>query len=166
MSEPSSEKPKPRAPKPSKIVPKLSGAIEGRLGVSTKVARWIAIGFAATMIGVFAAGAGAIFIFYHFSAGLPDYHQLATYDPPVMTRVYAGDGRLVQEYAVESRVFVPIEAIPKRVSEAFIASEDQRFYTHPGVDPIGLFRAVVEALGEKLSGSDKRLKGASIPLVT
>jgi penicillin-binding protein 1A len=159
MTEKSSENPTPRGV--AKIVPKLSGAIEGRFGISAKAARWLAIGFATVMIGVFAAGAGAIFIFYHFSAGLPDYHQLATYDPPVMTRVYAGDGRLIQEYAVEGRVFVPIEAIPKRVSEAFIASEDQRFYTHPGVDPIGLLRAVVEAVGEKLSGSDKRLKGAS-----
>src|SRR5262249_33774932 len=108
-----------------------------RHGVSYRTARILAIGFAVVMLGIFFAGAGAIFLFYHFSRGLPDYHQLATYDPPVMTRVYAGDGRLIQEYAIEGRVFVPISAIPKRVSNAFIASEDQRFYSHPGIDVIG-----------------------------
>ena len=122
---------------------------------------WLMIGFAVVMLGIFVGGATLVFVFYHFSRGLPDYHQLATYDPPVMTRVYAGDGRLVTEYAVEGRVFVPIKAIPKRVTDAFIASEDQRFYEHVGVDPIGLFRASVVAVFEKLTGSDRRIKGAS-----
>ncbi len=154
------EKPRRTIEAPKLAPKKLAGLIE-RLGVSQNLARWLAIGAAVILLGVFVAGAGVIFVFWHFSRGLPDYHQLATYDPPVMTRVYAGDGRLIQEYAVEGRVFVPIQAIPKRISEAFIASEDQRFYTHPGVDVIGLTRAVVEAVGEKLSGSDRRLKGAS-----
>ncbi len=123
--------------------------------------RWLPIAFAVVMLGIFVAGAGLVFIFWHFSKGLPDYRQLAEYKPPVMTRIYAGDGSLIQEYAVEGRVFVPITAIPKRIIDAFVASEDQRFYTHPGVDPIGLFRAVVVAIGEKLTGSDRRLKGAS-----
>jgi penicillin-binding protein 1A len=132
-----------------------------RYGMSSNAARWLAIGFAVVMLGIFVAGASALFLFYHFSRGLPDYHQLATYNPPVMTRVYAGDGRLIQEYAVEGRVFVPISAIPKRISNAFIASEDQRFYSHPGIDVVGLTRAVFEAIGEKLIGSHRRLKGAS-----
>ncbi|MEQ9449873.1 MAG: transglycosylase domain-containing protein, partial [Rhodospirillaceae bacterium] len=113
------------------------------------------------MVGIFIAGAAAILLFNHFSDGLPDYRQLATYDPPVMTRVYAGDGRLVEEYAVEGRVFVPIEEIPKRIINAVIASEDQRFYSHPGIDPIGVTRAVLVVIGEKLSGSTRRMKGAS-----
>jgi penicillin-binding protein 1A len=123
--------------------------------------RAITIILSVVVLVVVATVAGAFFIFFHFSAGLPDYRALANYAPPVMTRVYAGDGTLVQEYAIEGRVFVPLSAIPKRVMEAFIASEDQRFYTHPGVDPIGLFRAVVIATGEKISGSDRRIKGAS-----
>jgi len=86
---------------------------------------------------------------------------LANYTPPVMTRVYAGDGSLIQEYAVEGRVFVPISAIPKRVIHAFVASEDQRFYTHPGIDPIGLVRAFLVAAGDIISGSDRRIKGGS-----
>ena len=123
--------------------------------------RWLTIGFCVLMLGIFFAGGAAVFVFYHFSKGLPDYRTLATYTPPVMTRVYAGDGSLIQEYAVEGRVFVPITAIPKRIIDAFVASEDQRFYSHPGVDPVGLMRAVVVALGEKISGSDRRIKGAS-----
>lgn len=107
------------------------------------------------------AGGAAILILNHFSQGLPDYRQLATYDPPVMTRVYAGNGRLIEEYAIEGRVFVPVEEIPKRVINAVVASEDQRFFSHPGVDPIGLTRAVLVVIRDKLSGSTKRMKGAS-----
>jgi penicillin-binding protein 1A len=67
--------------------------LASKFNLSEAAARWLTIGFAVVMLGVFFAGAGIIFVFYHFSRGLPDYHQLATYDPPVMTRVYAGDGR-------------------------------------------------------------------------
>jgi penicillin-binding protein 1A len=125
------------------------------------VRRWLTIAISIALLALLLGGAGVTFLFFHFSRGLPDYHQLATYDPAVMTRVYAGDGRLVTEYAIEGRVFVPLAAIPQRVIDAFIASEDQRFYDHPGVDPIGLFRAAVVAVFQKLSGSDRRIKGAS-----
>jgi len=142
-------------------VSKPRARVKAKPSSGDRVKNWLMIGFATVMIGVFVIGAGVTFVFYTFSRGLPDYHQLATYDPPVMTRVYAGDGRLVTEYAIESRSFVPINAIPKRVIDAFVASEDQRFYEHPGVDPIGLFRASVVAVFEKLTGSDRRIKGAS-----
>lgn len=126
-----------------------------------RMTKWLMVGFCALMVGVFFAGAAAVFVFYHFGKGLPDYRQLATYNPPVMTRVYAGDGRLITEYAVEGRVFVPLEAVPRRVINAVVASEDQRFWTHPGVDPIGLTRAVFAAVGQKIIGSDRRMAGAS-----
>ena len=123
--------------------------------------RWLTILFCAGMLGIFVAGGAATLLISHYSQGLPDFRQLATYDPPVMTRVYAGDGRLIQEYAIEGRVFVPVEEIPRRIINAIVASEDQRFFTHPGVDPIGLMRAVLVVIGDKLSGSDRRMKGAS-----
>jgi len=123
--------------------------------------RWLTILFCVGTVGIFIAGAAAIFLFNHFNAGLPDFRQLATYDPAVMTRVYAGDGRLVEEYAIEGRVFVPIEEIPRRIINAVVASEDQRFFTHPGVDPIGLTRAVLVVVGDKITGNDRRMKGAS-----
>ena len=70
-------------------------------------------------------------------ADLPDHRQLATYEPPTATRIHAGDGRLLAEYARQNRIFVPIEAIPDRVKQAFVAAEDQNFYHHPGIDLSG-----------------------------
>src|SRR5262249_14955021 len=81
--------------------------------------------------------------------------------PPVMTRVYAGDGRLVQEYAVEGRVFVPLAAIPQRVIDAFISAEDQNFYEHHGIDFSGLVRVIFTNIEDRLAGNDPRMKGAS-----
>src|SRR5215469_8049945 len=74
---------------------------------------------------------------------LPDYQQLAHYQPPTMTRVYAGDGRLLAEFASERRVFVPIQAIPKRVVDAFLSAEDKNFYSHHGIDPFSILRAAI-----------------------
>ncbi len=110
------------------------------------------------IIAVF-GGLGGLFVFYKFGQDLPDYRQLANYEPPVMTRVHAGDGRLLAEYAVEKRVFVPINAMPKKVIEAFLAAEDKNFYSHAGIDPIGVARAVIVNL--KNVGSERRLVGAS-----
>jgi penicillin-binding protein 1A len=102
---------------------------------------------------------GAWLVYGHYSQGLPDYYQLAAYDPPVTTRVYAGDGRLLAEYAVENRVFVPIKVIPKRVINAFLAAEDKSFYSHAGIDIPGLINAVI--VNVRNYGSDKRPVGAS-----
>ena len=106
------------------------------------------------------AGAAAVGLaIWHFGRDLPDYQQLADYEPPVTTRVYAGDGRLLAEHATERRVFVPIAAIPKRVVAAFLSAEDKNFYTHRGVDPISILRAALTDLGRW--GSDRRPVGAS-----
>jgi len=80
---------------------------------------------------------------WHFGRDLPDYQQLAHYQPPIATRVHAGDGRLLAEYATERRVFVPIQAIPKRVINAFLSAEDKNFYSHHGIDPLSMLRAAV-----------------------
>ena len=87
--------------------------------------------------------AGAVYVFHHYGRGLPDYQQLATYEPPVVTRVHAGDGALIAEYAQEKRVFVPIEAMPRLVIEAVLAAEDKSFYDHPGVNVLSMLRAAV-----------------------
>ncbi len=113
-----------------------------------------------TLLFFGAVGAIALWLVWeHFSEDLPDYYQLASYDPPVVSRVYAGDGRLLAEYAVENRVFVPITAMPKRVINAFLAAEDKTFYTHPGVDLPGVFNALI--LNLRNYGSDRRPVGAS-----
>ncbi|MEW5726346.1 MAG: penicillin-binding protein 1A [Pseudomonadota bacterium] len=112
------------------------------------------------VLGLAGAG-GALYVFYHYGRGLPDYHQLAHYEPPITTRVYGGDGRLVAEYAVEKRVFVPLDVIPQRVKDAFLSAEDKTFYEHPGVDFMGITRAVLINLRNKGLGQDRRPVGAS-----
>src|ERR1700752_4463187 len=106
------------------------------------------------------AGCGFIGItLWYFGRDLPDYQQLAHYQPPIMTRVHAGDGRLLAEYATERRVFVPIEAIPKRVIDAFVSAEDKNFYSHHGVDPLSILRAAITDVGRLRSS--RRPIGAS-----
>ncbi len=102
---------------------------------------------------------GVLAVFYHYGRGLPDYQQLATYEPPVVTRVHAGDGSLIAEYATEKRVFVPIDAIPTLVKEAFLAAEDKNFYSHPGIDVFGIVRASLQNLSQV--GQNRRPVGAS-----
>uniref|UniRef100_UPI003B9DF797 penicillin-binding protein 1A n=1 Tax=Shinella sp. M31 TaxID=3368615 RepID=UPI003B9DF797 len=90
---------------------------------------------------------------------LPDYEVLNSYAPPVTTRVHAGDGALMAEYARERRLYLPIQAIPDRVKAAFLSAEDKNFYQHPGVDVTGLFRAIMVNLQN--FGSGRRPVGAS-----
>src|SRR5688572_30951397 len=88
--------------------------------------------FAAGTI-VFLVGVGtAAGLLWHYSKDLPDYSQLQDYEPPVMTRVHASDGALLAEYARERRLYIPIQAVPKLVINAFIAAEDKNFYDHGG----------------------------------
>jgi penicillin-binding protein 1A len=117
---------------------------------------WI---FTIVFIVALAGGAGTLVVLYYFGRGLPDYAQLAKYEPPVVSRIYAGDGRLFAEYATQKRVFVPIEAIPKRVIQTFLAAEDKNFYEHPGLDFFGIIRASIVNLSQM--GSKKRPMGAS-----
>src|SRR5438309_5860866 len=96
-----------------------------------------------------AIGGGAMvgLTIWYFGRDLPDYQQLAHYEPPITTRVHAGDGRLLAEYATERRVFVPIQAIPKIVVSAFLSAEDKNFYNHHGIDPASIVRARMTDLG-------------------
>ncbi|WP_215753822.1 penicillin-binding protein 1A [Acetobacter sp. P5B1] len=91
-------------------------------------------------------------------ADLPTVEGLRTYQPPVMSRLYASDDRLIAELADERRVFVPSSAIPDRVKNAFIAAEDQKFWTHKGVDPMAIARA---GLTDLTRGKGRRPIGAS-----
>jgi len=107
------------------------------------------------LVGV-AGVAGAI---WHFSKDLPDYSQLQDYEPPVMTRVHAADGALLGEYSKERRLYLPIQAVPKLVINAFLAAEDKNFYEHGGIDFSGMARAAV--LYAQNYGSNRRPQGAS-----
>lgn len=117
--------------------------------------------FSVLFILALAAGAATIYAFWYYGRDLPEYRQLADYKPKIATRVHAGDGRLITEFATERRAFVPVEAVPKHVIQAFLAAEDQRFYRHKGVDPVALGRAVVTNL-QNLSNGRRMVGGSTI----
>src|SRR3954469_9988446 len=116
--------------------------------------------FAAGTI-LFVVGVAAVAgLLWHFSKDLPDYSQLQDYEPPVMTRVHAADGSLVAEYARERRLYIPIQAVPRRVISAFMAAEDKNFYEHGGLDFGGIVRAGL-IYGQNFGSGGGRLQGAS-----
>ena len=117
---------------------------------------WIfAVGTVVFLVGV----AGAAGMFWHFSKDLPDYSQLQDYEPPVMTRVHAGNGSLLAEYATQRRLYLPIQAIPKLVLNAFMSAEDKNFYDHGELDFQGIARAMV--FMAQNYGTGRRPQGAS-----
>jgi penicillin-binding protein 1A len=121
-----------------------------------KIAKWLVI--VGLVLGVILAIALTIWTI-RATKDLPSVETLSEYKPAVMSRVHAGDGKLISEFRTEARVFVPIESIPTPLQQAFVASEDKRFYRHNGWDPIGLTRALLTAPGKKLSG--QRIGGTS-----
>lgn len=108
---------------------------------------------------VVAVGAAAA-LFLVYGGNLPDYRKLATYAPPVATRLYASDGSLLIEYAEERRVFIDFDDIPPQLVNAFVAAEDQNFWTHPGIDIQGILRASVNN-AMRAAGFDTAFTGAS-----
>lgn len=123
------------------------------------ILRFLGFLFAAGTI-LFVVGVAAVAgLLWHFSKDLPDYSQLQDYEPPVTTRVHAADGSLVAEYARERRLYIPIQAVPKRVIYAFMAAEDKNFYEHGGLDFTGIARAGVNYAQN--FGSGRRPQGAS-----
>ena len=121
--------------------------------------RFFGFMFAASMIVFVAVAAAAAFILWKVSKDLPDYEVLAKYEPPVMTRIHANDGNMIAEFARERRIYVPFNAIPDRVVEAFISAEDKNFYQHGGLDIQGILRAAVTNMSSAQSG--RRMVGAS-----
>ena len=99
-------------------------------------------------------------LFLIYGGNLPDYRKLATYAPPVATRLYAADGSLLIEYAEERRVFIDFEDMPPQLVNAFVAAEDQNFWTHPGIDVQGILRASINN-AMRMFGFNKTFTGAS-----
>ena len=96
---------------------------------------------------------------WYFSSDLPDYKILANYKPPISSRVHSGEGQLISEYALQKRLFIPYESIPKKVIYSFLSAEDKNFFSHPGIDAKSITRAVIKNL--KNYFAKKRLEGAS-----
>ncbi len=123
------------------------------------VGRLAGIALTAMVVCVILGGAVAYHAFQKLSSELPTVDGLRQYQPPVMSRIYAGDARLIAELAKERRIFVPFTAIPDVVKQAFVSAEDQNFWTHKGVDPGAMARAAFTDLAQM--GRGRRPIGAS-----
>ena len=121
-----------------------------------RIGRFFGFLFATGAILFVIAAAGVGLVVWHYEKDLPDYTTLRDYEPPVMSRVHAADGTLLAEYARERRLFLPAAAIPLMVKQAFLSAEDKNFYSHSGIDPEGILRAVMIMVR-----GDKRVQGAS-----
>lgn len=106
------------------------------------IMRFLGWALSAFTIAFVVVAGGVAYGIWHFSRDLPDYRTLQTYEPPVMTRVHAGDGSILSEFSRERRIYLPIQAVPRMVINAFVAAEDKNFFEHPGVDHEGVLRAV------------------------
>src|SRR5882724_572600 len=100
------------------------------------------------------------YVIWDASRDLPDYKQLANYEPPVMTRIHAADGSLLAEYAEQRRLFIPVNQMPKRVIQAFLSAEDKNFYEHGGLDWRGIAAAAIRYAEVKITGRGQ-IVGAS-----
>jgi len=98
-------------------------------------------------------------VLWAFSNNLPDYKFLKSYKPAVSSKVYSGNGELVNDFSTEKRIFIPYNAISKKVINSFLSAEDKNFYSHPGVDAKGVLRAVINNISNITSS--RRLEGAS-----
>lgn len=118
----------------------------------------LSLGFAVAILGF----AVVLFSFWFYGRDLPGLARLANYEPPIVSRVYAGDGRLIGEFATEKRIFIPYKLMPETIVHAFISAEDQRFFNHRGVDLIGTMRAGFTTVGSYLAGGSRVVGGSTI----
>ncbi|MCB1368489.1 MAG: PBP1A family penicillin-binding protein [Rhodobacteraceae bacterium] len=109
---------------------------------------WITNGL---VMGMLLLGA----VFWMYGRDLPNHEQLARYEPPTISTIYSGEGRIMDEFARERRIFTPVDEIPDIVKNAFISAEDKNFRIHAGYDPLGIIKALIDA------AQGKRLRGAS-----
>jgi len=145
--------PRPFSRPPSRSPRRRDGFVLRVLG------RIAALGLALVLLAVVGGGVFAWHEYRRFAADLPTLDGLRTYQPKVMSRVYADNDQLVQELATERRIFVPYTAIPDMVKQAFVSAEDKTFWTHNGIDPLAIFRAGVTDLEQM--GQGRRPIGAS-----
>ena len=98
------------------------------------------------LLGMIAGGTGLVLLYFYINEDLPKISKLSDYHPPVISTVYSEDNQKIGEFYKERRIVIPISAIPQMLKEAFISAEDSRFYSHPGIDIIGIIRAFVKNL--------------------
>ena len=113
--------------------------------------------FSFLVLGLFFAALTVGGVIWMYARDLPSHEQLANYSPPTISRIYSGEGRLIDEFAQERRLFTPIEDVPDMLRAAFISAEDRNFYEHQGFDPL----AMVSALRDAIVTRGETLRGAS-----
>ncbi|MFV0473349.1 MAG: penicillin-binding protein 1A [Pikeienuella sp.] len=123
--------------------------------------RFLGFLFSAGSIALVAGVAVIGAVLWIYDRDLPDYEELANYEPVTLSRVYSGEGEMIAEFAKEGerRIFTPIDEIPPLVKQAFISAEDKNFYDHSGVDGLGVVKAMVDNFYRFRAGD--RLRGAS-----
>jgi penicillin-binding protein 1A len=121
----------------------------------TRLWRWTKRLLVLAVVGAVALGATVAGVYWHYSRDLPDVTALRTYRPPQVTKVTCRDGAVCAEFFVERRTWVDVTKLPKHVRDAFLAAEDADFYTHPGLDFLGIVRSAVKNLrpGSQKSGA-------------
>lgn len=124
-----------------------------------KLIRRVAIGLAIVALAVLLALSLWIAA---LARDLPSHKRLASYEPPITSRVHAGDGTLIAEFAEEHRVFVPVDSIPDHVVQAFVAAEDKKFFEHGGLDFVGIMRGAINSAKTKLTGGGNLQGGSTI----
>jgi penicillin-binding protein 1A len=113
--------------------------------------------FTAVTLGLFFGAMSIGAIFFMYARDLPSYESLEQYTPPTISRIYSGEGNIIDEYARERRLFVPAEDTPELVKYAFVSAEDKNFYTHHGYDTRGIAAAFIEAIKSR----GQNMRGAS-----
>ena len=113
--------------------------------------------FSFVTLGIFMVALLVGGVFWMYSRDLPSYAALAQYKPPTISRIYSGEGQMIDEFAQERRLFTPSNEIPDLVKEAFISAEDKNFYTHKGYDLGGIAKAGLDAI----RSGGKNVRGAS-----
>jgi penicillin-binding protein 1A len=108
--------------------------------------RWVFWGLALVLLFLATGVAGGVGLYLHLAAGLPRIDSLGDYRPPVISSVYADDGRKIGEFYTERRIVVGLDQIPQRLRQAFVAAEDSRFYQHRGIDLVSIARAFFKNL--------------------
>lgn len=135
---------------------RLVKAVAGR-GVIRFILLLAGAAFSFLTLGLLAFSLVVWMVFAAHEKGLPDVSSLANYQPPTLTRIYSPEGRIIDEYAQQRRIYIPFDEIPDLVKQAFISAEDKNFYEHAGFD----VRGIAAALYEAVQSRGQSLRGAS-----
>ena len=113
--------------------------------------------FSLVTLAVVIVGLSIGAVLHIYGKDLPSHESLASYTPPTISRIYSAEGRIIDEFARERRLFTPAEEIPDLVKQAFISAEDKNFYSHPGYDAMGIASALYDAVKSR----GRNVRGAS-----